>query len=72
MASYQVISLHEIRKSMELADGDINNNEGPAENNGEIEPLAADPGIEGEEVVDIREYVRNRRNRLPRNRYQAF
>ena len=72
MASYQIISLHEIRKSMELNDGDVNNNEGPAESNGELEPLVADPGIAGEEEADIREYVRNRRNRLPRNRYQAF
>ena len=72
MASYHVISLHEIRKSMDHADGDVNNNVEPAENSGDLEPLEAEPGIAREEAEDVREYLRNRRNRLQRHRHQAF
>ena len=72
MANYHIISLHEIRKGTELTDGDVNNNEEQAANNGELETLEAEPGIAREEFEDIREYLRNRRNRFQRHRPQVF
>ena len=72
MAEFRVISLHEVRKDMELTDGDVNNNVNTVNRNAEIELVEEDPEIAREELTDINEYVRNRRSRLQRHRHRAF